>query len=42
VAECALALEALLGRQLPVKMLRVIQSAGNTGVTAICKPPGNG
>jgi hydroxymethylglutaryl-CoA lyase len=42
VAECALALEALLGRQLPGKMLRVIQNAGNNGVTAVCKPPGNG
>jgi hypothetical protein len=37
-----LKLEAVLGRQLPGKMLRVIQASVKNGQTAHCTPPGNG
>jgi hydroxymethylglutaryl-CoA lyase len=42
VAECALKLEAFLGRQLPGKMLRVIQASRKNGQTAHCNSTGNG
>jgi hydroxymethylglutaryl-CoA lyase len=42
VAECALKLEAVLGRQLPGKMLRVIQASRKNGQTAHCNSTGNG
>jgi hypothetical protein len=42
VAECALKLEAVLGRQLPGKMLRVIQASGKNGRTSHGNPLGNG
>jgi hydroxymethylglutaryl-CoA lyase len=42
VAECALKLEAVLGRRLPGKMLRVIQTTGNSVPTSLCNCPGYG